>query len=217
MTGVECSVCQDAVCSLLPTQATGPEPHDAALTYEISLRVGDGFRWTRWSHPSEDRGWCALFVFSTALLACPTQAMNFAISPQLVEAAPVNVETLARLLDPVGDTVAKAEPVNADLELLSQTGRITDGAEPPTWVSVARGGSRARGGKEEKENLQEIQHVEQTRGQFVVTWPNLPPHAYCQPDLSQLSVFEEPISFETRRQVLNLRSHVFWDLIFVLW
>lgn len=152
----------------LPHQPLGASRAKEVMTYEFSVRVSDGYRWSDWSAPS--RRCC------------------FAIEPKIVKNAPVSLEELQRILisDPL--VVASAEQVDLFEPLSDQIAFSSDGdMEPPQWVSVSRPPLQ-----------QDFDVIAATArmGQFVASWPNFSPHAYSQPDAGELDVLEQIL--ETR-------------------
>ncbi|CAK0798299.1 unnamed protein product [Prorocentrum cordatum] len=138
----------------LPRLPTGKPPDPGVLTYEFSVRIGDGYRWSAWSEPSE--------------LCC------FASEPRVSGGAALDLRELAALLAPAEGTVcpAAAPDPEAELEdsLVYQEG--TRELEPPQWVSIGpaprppEAFEKALGKLDAEANAQ--------LSQFVACWPSLP-------------------------------------------
>ncbi|CAL1158072.1 unnamed protein product, partial [Cladocopium goreaui] len=147
--------------SVLPRQAFGAFRCEECLTYEFSVRVSDGYRWSEWSPPSAR--------------CC------FAVEPKIVTTCPVELDELQRALTDVPDVVSPAESVELSKALTEQLTFTQEGdMEPPHWVAIARPPSSS-----------DVVTATAQLSEFLVSWPNLPPSAYSQPDTEILPAVKQ--------------------------
>eukprot|EP00435_Cladocopium_sp_Y103_P014433 s1926_g3.t1 len=147
--------------SVLPRQAFGAFRCEECLTYEFSVRVSDGYRWSDWSPPSAR--------------CC------FAVEPKIVTTCPVELDELQRALTDVPDVVSPAESVDLSKPLMDMLTFTQEGdMEPPHWVSIARPPSSS-------DVVTATAHL----SEFLVSWPNLPPSAYSQPETEILPAVKQ--------------------------
>jgi len=136
---------------VLPLQAYGAFRNEECMTFEFSVRVSDGFRWSAWSPPST---------------CC------FAVEPTIVSTAQVELDELQRAISAVPDVVSPATAVESTKPLMEQLTFTADGdMEPPYWVAIAK-----------PPDSPDVLRGTARLSQFLVSWPNLPPSAYCHPD-----------------------------------
>lgn len=162
------------VMAMLPTQPTGRFPERTLLIYEFSVRVGDGYRWSDWSTPSE-----------SAL---------FALDLKIVKEAPVNVEKLSILLEPTSKTVAPAEQLVETYKDLFELVEFDEDGDlvPPQWVIVERAQARAAVTTEAGMKIHHYTPQDDAQqASFVVSWPILPPQSFCAPQVDAAMETEE--------------------------
>jgi hypothetical protein len=154
----------------LHTQPLGPARDEGVLTYQFSVRVSDGYRWSDWSDP--------------------TDPFCFATEPKLVElnASKANVN-LNAIKGPEGSVVATPSEGSTPPEFWPhpalEDGNATE--ELPVWLSVSKVTKRPDGhGPSTKEVESDC-----LLNQFTVSWPNLSSHSYARPDDGAKNIIRE--------------------------
>ncbi|CAE8587374.1 unnamed protein product, partial [Polarella glacialis] len=161
---------EELLSEAIPPQPTGALPDSAPLTFEFCVRVSNGCRWSEWSPESDP--------------------VSFAREPGIVADADYQVRELGKLLKPGEDTVCPARQVDPELSSLrKQLTDLPDGeVEPPRWVSVSR---PPKPSQVHGMSIMDAAAAATARmTQFVVSWPNFPPHVFSEPEVHRMPVLE---------------------------
>jgi hypothetical protein len=145
----------------LPSQSLGPARDEGILTYQFSVRVCDGCRWSDWSDP--------------------TEPFCFAIEPKLavLDASKAGAD-LAFVKGPDEHSVVGPAPSPNPPEYWPHPALQDSSAheEVPLWLSISKVAKRP----EDHGSCTKEVESDSLLNHDSVAWPNLPPQAYARPD-----------------------------------